>query len=50
MFNRILFNHIPELGVSAMTGVSLTRIDHHAIVTQKRLIGFNAMGVFQNIF
>jgi hypothetical protein len=49
-----LFNHIPELDISAMTGVSLTRIDHHTIVTQKndvcvRLIGTKAMDVFQNI-
>jgi hypothetical protein len=43
------FNHIPELGVFAMTGVSLTRIDHHATVCI-RLIGCNAMDVFQNIF
>jgi hypothetical protein len=50
-----LFNHIPELGISAIAGVSLTRIDHHAIATQKnavciRLIGSNTMDVFQNIF
>jgi hypothetical protein len=46
-----LFNHIPDFGISAMTGDSLTRIDHHAIVTQKNavctgLIGFNAMDIF----